>query len=164
MRFLLPAALLLGTALAAPVAAPAELTLTLPVPAGARTLVVWDGERAQPLGLSAGAKQVGFRLVVSSKQLRYSMQAVGSDGKSRNSVTSSLDGTYLVPAQVNKRGHLSLTLNRWVPVWTGEREAGWSFTLGQGRHARRKPVQVQLLFTQRQSEKVSDGLKPPQLP
>jgi hypothetical protein len=143
-----------------------KATLTLKIPAGAKTLVIAHTEtELQLLELPAGATRisVSINLTPATYKDSYSVQV----GKNSSMAESNLSGTYTVhPLKVSA---LSPALNVWTPLWQGTQKSStsFSFTLGGKKmsgNASPDAFKTQVLFTPRLTSKIDKTLQPPRLP
>ena len=139
-------------------------TLVFQVPVGAKTVVVeLDGDsRVSPIIGKSGKFAVNVALSASGVRYAYAMK----DDTVSSEVTSETQTNLKYTPFTRKQLRFAPSLNTWTSLPLGEALSRWKITFGNGQGLRKKNNQLSLsvLFTQKPTEKVREGLRPPQKP
>lgn len=186
---LLSASLICASLLAALLLAPAALaqtpptpvttlrgTLTLKVPAGAKTLVIArSGSEAKLVELPGGATRIVLSLNLRPKLYRdsYTVQGVSVGGAGLRETRGSSEGVYSSDGNYAvspfKTTTLNPPLNTWTTLWQGTQKSSTSFSFslnGKKMSGSASPdtFRVQVLFSTRPAGKIDPKIQPPRLP
>ena len=143
-------------------------TLTLQVPAGAKTLVIArSGSETKLVAVLIGATRIVVGLNLRPKLYQDSYSVRGTKGKGSSEGAYISDGTYTVSPF--KAATLSPPLNVWTTLWQGTQGSSttFSFSLGDKNMsgaAQPDAFRVQVLFSKEAAAALRTNLRPPKLP